>query len=448
MESASTKVLQDYTIRDFLKLLNNATFKYEGEVKKEGYSKHDIYYDIMFNIEDFSKYTSSDYNSFISKLELILRDTFYKYEKLFMVTCLISEVESSKNKLSINTDGFYTHEHFRFVNEKEEQIKTSINIELEYLQEYYNQLNFYLEKTMSFLINLKDVTVKTNQNEFPLPVSMVSKANESTKKKPLEYFEYIFCKIGFLKFKQSFIPSDFEQLNFNESYDDKNEIISYFSFDENNKYKLDSSVSISKLVSDRLTIEYFKSRNLIDENIYNLVEESEIRLFLKLTIARLEYIHKSINEKKENKELVNYPEISNEILLIVKYIIEKYKSFVEKNAVSVDFSKAIERAYPEQKSEETEENVSIKEIDQEDKISSVLSVPQLSYLFFVLKKAQLITPEHDSILFRAIRAIFKTRQSDKISTSKLRKFFDTPEHSAIVFWKDKFKDFSDPKKYI
>lgn len=72
------------------------------------------------------------------------------------------------------------------------------------------------------------------------------------------------------------------------------------------------------------------------------------------------------------------------------------------------------------------------------KVRTTLTVPELAYLFRALVDAKIITPRHNTDLFKGIAAIFSSKKETEISSNSIKNKFDIPEPKAIEFWQEKF----------
>jgi hypothetical protein len=439
MKSESTKVIQKGLISYYLKLLKNVSFNYKGTLEEE-IDITEIFYEFKYKIEDFPKLIEFEYLAFISEFEIVLTDTFSKYDKLFLISRILVEIESCRIHLTKNTKGIFTHENFKLLNIYVEEIPNSRDIEKIYFQVYYRSLNHYIDKTLSFLTHLKEVTINTNQNEFALPTSMVSKPNESTKEKPLEYFEYIFCRDGFPQLKKSFSPTLNDLVLYGAKHDIENETITHHIKNPETGYFKDPQPPkhISTFFSEKLKVENSKSCNLIYDHIYELEDDAEIRLFLKLIISKIDYILNAIDSKDEFKK---YPEISNEVLSIVEYIIEKHTQYVNSKSFSPYLKEIIDKKYPDLEIPDSKLDGEM-QTPMITKIDTNLTVDELGYLFKCLMDLNYFKqpkPKPGTSFHKTVASIFKCNGSDFVEGS-FNNSFNKVNPNAVDAWKKRFID--------
>ena len=321
----------DANMSNFLISVNSASTTYKGskiEIDGKMADNSEIRFNFSLSITNYRTSLYKDYNNSISELESTLSETFNKFDKLFLIVKLIAEVESFSGLLTKSTDGNYSHKLFEFYNlSEDEEEKEKIYNETKF-QEYYKWMDHYLKKMLSFLINLKEITEKTNQSDFVLPQSMLPNKNTSTKDNPLEYFEYLFTRQGFLYLKQSFIPTEEDFYYGAIQYDSTTETI-FEQFQNHDTGEWEESIRTFKdFYYRRLYSEYQISRKFIDDYICTQKDEASITLFIKITLSKLKYILISINRNNDAKI---YEDSKRPINGLIKFIYEKYEVFISKD---------------------------------------------------------------------------------------------------------------------
>lgn len=313
---------------EFLNKVNSASVTYKGsaiEIDNKTTDNSEIRFNFSLSITNYRSLLNKYYDNSISELEGTLSETYNKFDKLFLIVQLIAEVESFSGLLTKATDGEYSHKLFEFYNlseDKKEKVKiyTETNF-----QEYYKWMEHYLKKMLSFLINLKEITEKTDQTDFVLPPLMLINENTSTKENPLTYFEYLFTRQGFFQLKQSFIPSEEDCYRDDLYYNSSTETITHQYQDYETGEWEESTTIFKDFYFKRLTSEFLISRKNIDDHICDLKDETSIIFFLKLTLSKLKYILISINRNNEAKK---YEDSKRPINGLIKFIYEKYAVFV------------------------------------------------------------------------------------------------------------------------
>jgi len=347
-------------MRDFLSLVNSASATYKSSKTGTDINMSDDY-KIRFNSTimsgNYRVSLNTNYNNSISDLESTLSETYHKFDKLFFIVKLLAELESFNRLLIKATDGQYSHKLFEFYNlSEDEKEKEIVFTEIDF-QDYYKWMDRYLKKMLSFLMNLKDIIEKTNQSDFLIPQSILLDQNKSTKKNPLEYFEYLFNRQGLIQLKQDFIPSaddcDLQEIY----YDSKTETI-YQIYLEKDESVWEKPISTFKyFYHKRLYLEYQISCKHIDTYICSLKDEASITLFIKVIICRLKYLLSSIDINEDAKK---YDSSKKPIDALILFFYKKYALFftedmideiVKNDSVENDISKI-----PQQTSLFTPEN--------------------------------------------------------------------------------------------
>lgn len=332
----------------FLGLINSASATYKGsqiEINGKITDNSETRFNLNSSILYYRTSLIRGYENSLRELENTLSETYNKFDKLFLIVQIITEVESFNGLLTKTSDGVYLHKLFEFINLSEDKIeKEKIYTETNF-QEYYKWMDHYLKKTLSFLINLKEITEKTNQTDFVLPKSMLLDKNTSTKSNPLEYFEYLFNRQGFFYLKQSFIPSEEDCLQGDAYYNHETETITYHYQDNETGEWEESESKFTDYYYKRLYSEYQISQKKTDEHICDLKDEASVTFFIKLTLSKLKYLKISIDRNNDAKK---YEDSKRPINGLINFIHEKYADFIPKDMLgdtvkvdSLDSNKSI-----------------------------------------------------------------------------------------------------------
>jgi hypothetical protein len=361
---------------DFLSLVNSASATYK--ISKIGSNTNmandsEIRFNFNLSIAHYSASLNSNYKNSISELESTLSETYNKFDKLFFIVKLLAELESFNRLLIKATDGLYSHKLFEFYNLSEDE-KEKVYTETDF-QEYYKWMDRYLKKMHSFVINIKEITEKTNQSDFVLPQSLLTDQNTSTKKNPLEYFEYLFNRQGLIQLKQDFIPSEEDCDLEGIYYDSKTETI-YQQYVEKDNTEWEKPINnFNNFYHRRLFLEYQISCKHIDTYISSLRDEASITLFIKVIICKLKYLLSSIDINEEAKK---YDSSKKPIDALILFFYKKYALFFTENMID--------------------------EIVKNDSIDNDISkIPQQTSLF---------TPENQTTTFK-----WKSQQEIPLSTT-------------------------------
>lgn len=76
--------------------------------------------------------------------------------------------------------------------------------------------------------------------------------------------------------------------------------------------------------------------------------------------------------------------------------------------------------------------------ESKKKIKTNLSVPQLAYLFKVLKEVGIITNNENNEIYNVLEQNFSSKQREDISINTLKNDFEAPAYATIEFWREKF----------
>ncbi|HRA74130.1 MAG TPA: hypothetical protein PLB11_15055, partial [Flavobacterium sp.] len=258
-----------------------------------------------------------------------LFETYHKSEKLSLLIKIICEVDSFKSLLK-KTEGGFTHKFFQFSNKSPEKKYQENIINESSLQDYYFWMNHYLKKISKFLKNHKRSIEATNQIDFPLPPSMISDKNSSTKEKPIANFIHLFQGSGFYNLRQKFLPSDDDYINSDMEYDPITETRTYSYQDNETGEWIESKWVFKDHYLKCLNNEYRISIKNIDCYISDQTNESKNRLFLKLTLSNLKYLLTAI---ERNKEVNKYKASINSINALIRFIYNKYSDFIPKKMI-------------------------------------------------------------------------------------------------------------------
>lgn len=316
----------------FLASINYASATYIGseiEIDGEKTDNSEIRFNNSLSYNEYRKFLDSRYERAIYELEITLFETYHKSEKLSLIIKIICEVDSFKSLLK-KTDGGFTHKFFQFSNKSPEK-KYQENIIYESsFQDYYFWMNHYLKKISKFLKSLKKSVESTRQFDFPIPPSMISDKNTSTKEKPIANFEYLFQGNGFYNLRQKFMPTDEDYENGDMGYDPITETRTYFYQDNETGEWEESKWVFKDFYNKSLTTEFQISCKNIDEHLYELKKSNEIKLFIKLTLSKLNYLLTVINR---NDDIKKYDDSNNSINAIIRFIYNKYSDFIPKKMI-------------------------------------------------------------------------------------------------------------------
>jgi hypothetical protein len=321
----------DANMSNFLSSVNSASATFKGskiEIDGKITDNSEIRFNFSLSITNYRTSLNKDYNYSISELESTLSETYNKFDKLFLIVKLIAELESFSGLLINDTNGTYSHKLFEFYNLSEDKKEKEIIYTETNFQEYYKWMDHYLKKMLSFLINLKEITEKTNQSDFVLPQSMLPNKNTSTKDNPLEYFEYLFTRQGLFYLKQSFIPTEDDYYYGNIYYDSKTETIYEPYEDEESGDSGETPKPFIDFYHRRLYSEYQISCKFIDDFICSKNDEAAITLFIKITISKLKYLLISIDSYEDAKK---YDISKKPIDSLILFFHKKYAVFIPKD---------------------------------------------------------------------------------------------------------------------
>ena len=65
-------------------------------------------------------------------------------------------------------------------------------------------------------------------------------------------------------------------------------------------------------------------------------------------------------------------------------------------------------------------------------------MPQLAYLFKVLKKAGIITNDNNQEMYDLVTENCSSKKREDISINTLKNDFESPDYATIEFWREKF----------
>lgn len=311
-------------LTSFLDFLKTASATYEGseiEVDDRIIDNSETRFNYILNVSEYKSSLEKRYTNSIIELEETLSETYSKFDKLFFITRLLTELETLKHLLVNEPDGSFAHLNFYFSNiSKEDKFKEK-NLDELHFQNYYCWINFYLEKTHSFILNLKEVIANTSQNEFALPKSMIPHRNASTTEKPLEFFEFLIKRNGIYFLLENFKPTELDELNgieFDLKTETKIDLYPDPEDTSDGKYKFDD------YYYKYIYKEYHVSCFLIDKHIDELKEESEISLFIKLSLTRLNYLLEAVDHYQYKKKRTT----DKPIIWLINYFNNKYSCFI------------------------------------------------------------------------------------------------------------------------
>lgn len=313
----------------FLASIHNASATYSGsEIEIDGVitDNSEIRFNNSLSSNEYRKTLASRYENAINKLEVTLIETYPKYEKLSLIIKIICEIDSFKSLIK-KTNGSFTHKNFQISNNSSNKKYQEIIIDESAFQEYYFWMNHYLKKISKFLKNHKKSVECTSQVDFPLPPSMIIDKNTSTIEKPIANFEYLFQRNGFSILRKKFMPTDADYENGEMEYDPVTETRTY-SYQDNETGEWGESKWVFKdFYNKSLTTEFQISCKNIDEHLCELKKGSEIKLFIKLTLSKLNYLLSVI---KRNEDINKYDDSNNSINAVIRFIYKKYSDFIPK----------------------------------------------------------------------------------------------------------------------
>ncbi len=327
----------------FLSSVNSADVTYKGskiEVDDKKTDNSETRFNFSLSVRKYRSTLAKEYSAAIIELEETLSETYNKFDKLYFIARIIAEIESYRRLLEKSDDSKYRHKLFQFSNTSKEEKYQDVVIDEDYCQEYYQWMDYYLQKMHAFLHNLKEITEKTNQADFAIPQSMIPDANASTKEKPLEYFDYLFTRSGLYYLREHFKPSE-EAYHYTDiKYDHKTETITEYYQDQETGEWEESTRTFKDFYLKRLSNEFQISRKLIDDHINDLREEAAITLFIKLAISKLKYLLTAIDRYPDAKRYEDSPKPIN---ALIRFFHEKYAAFIPKEMLpAADRTKAIE----------------------------------------------------------------------------------------------------------
>jgi len=317
----------------FLSSINCANATYKGsQIKVDGKMTDNL--EIQFNYckssNEYKKFLSKKYDNAKDEFEITLAETHNKYDKISLITDIISDVSSFLKFLKKNTDGSFTHKLFQFSNlstDKKNKLKT---IDESFCQDYYYWMHHYSNKMYDFLENQLKNNRVTNQDEFPIPPSLIQNENNSTKENPLEYFEYLFKRNGITKLRNNFI----HYYDYNESadykYDKESETMTYYIREDVTGKWIETKKTFNDYYSSRLYNEFRISRKFIDDYINEQKKESAITVYVKLNLIKLKNLLIAIERDKEAQKYENSHKPINGL---IQFFQENYFDFLPNKKV-------------------------------------------------------------------------------------------------------------------
>ena len=325
----------------FLNMVNSASVTYSGsEILLDGKptDNSEIRFNYSISVNKFKSTLTNIYSATVIELQESLDNIYNKHDKLYLITLLVTELESYRSLLVKDPDGIMKHKVFRFSNiSQDDKFQTTV-IDESNFQEFYQWMDFYITKMSSFLQQLKDITEKTNQADFSFPVSMLPDPNASSKEKPMEYLDFLFLRNGINHLRGQFVPTDEELANYPMNYDPVNEIITdNYQDNETGEWTV-STRDFKSFFTKRIYKELIISRKLIADHVDSLPDEFSIRLYIKLTLSSLKYMLSAVDRNPVFKNFENSKQIINALINFVK---ERYEDFLMNDQDPIKYTKQL-----------------------------------------------------------------------------------------------------------
>lgn len=280
-----------YNISKFINLISIAIIVYELD-KTVNKKEPKILFNYCSSLKEYKTSLKSFYSLSTSELECTLNENSNKFDNLYLIIQLITELETSKKQLSKKSDGTFSHNRMEFIDSSKSFFKKQFKAS--YFHDYFNEMDFYIHKMHSFLLQLKDIIEKTNQSEFIQSKYLLDNNEKTNEQKPLYFFENLFSRNGLLNLKSQFKPTVEDYQNYDIDYDESTETITYnhYNFDtETNTFSHSKSIkTFTEYFKSLLFYEFNNCRKKIDEHINGLKKESQIKLFIKMTLNDINYL--------------------------------------------------------------------------------------------------------------------------------------------------------------
>ena len=279
-------------INDYLNLLYAATavFDWERDFFSDISSESPmLFFNGFIDPDDFYQKLLKLFNISVENIENALLEYELKHDRLKYLLTLKAKIEEYSKHLKKDLNGSFAHRLFIFTNNCEEDQYKSISYSQTDFQTFFSWMEFFLDKSHSFLTGLYEITEKTDQSQLPRKPS-ANGINASTKEDPFRFFNYLFADKGINILLKAFIPDEMEMATRDIVYDEVHQIKKIGEYDvETSSYEV-YEIKFSDKLLKKLSQEYNVSLALVREMLSKEVNEDNIKLYLKKCLQKLQFL--------------------------------------------------------------------------------------------------------------------------------------------------------------
>lgn len=303
-------------------------------------NKHQILCNNTRTLKEYRINLDKYFKSFRALLESEINDYQTKGEYLFLLNNFSTEIRSIKNLInseSLSDSSAYLLGLIKFTDMPEGYGILLPLAEVDYksiplnaFSEHIQYLSLILNETENYITNHISIITATPSSDLPLKSNIPPKADVSTLKEPLRFFNHLILNNGLYQFKQDFFHKVsghgnafyYDILDVNES----EESYTYLDVFEDGSPKVAQKVFLRDELNTLLDVQLVLSNDYLDQLVSNSQADSKkvssiLDLHLTNCLGLMDFI-------KSSPELKVYPYINESLSVISKRMVDKYSTFI------------------------------------------------------------------------------------------------------------------------